>query len=312
MDRLERLVNLVAALIDTPRPLSRNEIRGRIEGYSPEPEAFRRNFERDKDLLRQMGFPLVVEVPEGANPDEAGYRIPRELYELPDPKLDEDEMTALRLAASVVQMEGEWSDALVGALRKLGGGAGPPEVPGRSTVLPAAALPVQEAAATAFAAVGERQQVTFRYHGETRVVDPWRLSYARGNWYLSGWDHTREEERQFRLDRIEGDLSATGSTGAFERPAAGHTRPPRPWQMGDEDDLTVSLWVDADHTARAALELGPDAAAQDQPDGSTVFEVHVTNRQALISFAVGFLDHAEVLGPPEMRQAMVAWLESVP
>ena len=54
MDRLERLVNLVAALIDTPRPLAREEVRQRIEGYSDDPDAFRRNFERDKDLLRQM------------------------------------------------------------------------------------------------------------------------------------------------------------------------------------------------------------------------------------------------------------------
>ncbi len=34
MDRLERLVNLVAALIDTSQPLTRAEIRQRIDGYS--------------------------------------------------------------------------------------------------------------------------------------------------------------------------------------------------------------------------------------------------------------------------------------
>jgi hypothetical protein len=36
MDRLERLVNLVAALIDTGQPLTRAEIRQRIDGYSDE------------------------------------------------------------------------------------------------------------------------------------------------------------------------------------------------------------------------------------------------------------------------------------
>src|SRR6201999_3504865 len=34
MDRLERLVNLVAALLDTDRPLTRAQIHERIEGYS--------------------------------------------------------------------------------------------------------------------------------------------------------------------------------------------------------------------------------------------------------------------------------------
>ena len=79
MDRLERLVNLVAALIDTPRPLTREDIRQRIEGYSDDPDAFRRNFERDKELLRQMGLPLVTAPLDPIHPDDFGYRIPREV-----------------------------------------------------------------------------------------------------------------------------------------------------------------------------------------------------------------------------------------
>ena len=102
MDRLERLVNLVAALIDTPVPLTRRQIHERIEGYSSEPEAFRRNFERDKELLRQMGLPLTIEAIDPAHPEEVGYRIPREQYELPDPGLDEHELAALRLASAAV------------------------------------------------------------------------------------------------------------------------------------------------------------------------------------------------------------------
>src|ERR1700757_3710405 len=108
MDRLERLVNLVAALIDTPHPLTRQAIHQRIDGYSDDPEAFRRNFERDKDLLRQMGLPLTTEPVDPSHPEEVGYRIPREEYELPDPGLDENELAALRLAAAAVQLDGAW------------------------------------------------------------------------------------------------------------------------------------------------------------------------------------------------------------
>src|SRR5947209_3517004 len=122
MDRLERLVNLVAALIDTPRALTREDIRQRIDGYSEDPDAFRRNFERDKELLRQMGLPLVTEPLDPNHPDDIGYRIPREEYELPDPGLDEHELTALRLASAAMQVDGDWGrDASVRALRKLGG-----------------------------------------------------------------------------------------------------------------------------------------------------------------------------------------------
>ncbi len=61
MDRLERLVNLVVALLDTRRPLTREELRERVGGYTDDEDNFRRNFERDKDLLRQMGIPVVTE-----------------------------------------------------------------------------------------------------------------------------------------------------------------------------------------------------------------------------------------------------------
>lgn len=312
MDRLERLVNLVAALIDTPRALSRAEIGERIEGYSSEPEAFRRNFERDKDLLRQMGFPLVTEIPDGAGPEDAGYRIPRELYELPDPGLDDSELAALRLAASAVQMEGDWSDALVRALRKLGGAAEGDAAASPPPGAGATVLPVEEAATVAFGAVAERRQVSFRYRGEDRLVDPWRLSFHRGHWYLSGLDHQRGEERLYRLDRVEGELVAIGPPGAFARPGLAQALPPPPWRMGDEEEQIARLWVDAEQAGWAAQALGPAAKVEQRADGSAVFEVAITSSGAFRSFVLGYLDHAEVLGPPALRADLVSWLENIP
>jgi predicted DNA-binding transcriptional regulator YafY len=39
--------------------------------------------------------------------------------------------------------------------------------------------------------------------------------------------------------------------------------------------------------------------------------VTVTNREAFRSFVLGFLDHAEVLSPPDLRAAVVTWLEAL-
>jgi proteasome accessory factor B len=312
VERLERLVNLVAALIDTTRPLSRAEIGARIDGYSSDPDAFRRNFERDKDLLRQMGFPVVTEILEGGGSEDAGYRIPRELYELPDLGLDEAELAALRLAASAVQMEGDWSEALVRALRKLGGAVGDT---GAGTASPGsaagAALPSEEAAAAAFAAVGERRQVRFGYRGEERLVDPWRMSFHRGHWYLAGLDHGRGEERLFRLDRVEGELTSVGPPGAFARPSTVQAAPPPPWRMGEDEEQVVRLWVDAEQATWARQALGPGALREERPDGSATFDVGVTNPAAFRSFVLGYLDHAEILGPESRRADMVAWLEAL-
>jgi predicted DNA-binding transcriptional regulator YafY len=313
MDRLERLVNLVAALLDTRRPLTRDEIRLRLDGYSDDPGAFRRNFERDKELLRQMGLPLVTEAVDPNHPEELGYRIPREEYELPDPGLDEHELAALRLASAAVQVGENWGrDATVRALRKLAGavagdagGAALNDDPAADRL---AALPGEEAVAAAFGAIAERRPVRFTYRGEDRWVDPWRLSFRRGQWYLAAFDHGRGAERLFRLDRVEGNLEAVGPRGAFARPPGSDAAPPVPWQLGDEDEIAAELLVDADQARWAVEAVGDSAVIDRRPDGSVVCHVAVTNVPAFRSFVLGFLDHAEIVGPTELRDDMTTWL----
>jgi len=311
MDRLERLVNLVAALIDTDQPLTREQIRQRIDGYSEDPDAFRRNFERDKELLRQMGLPLATEALDPNHAEDVGYRIRREEYELPDPGLDEHELAALRLASAAVQVDGTWGrDATMRALRKLGGAAteGAPDDTGNTRGAGLAALPGGDAVAVAFGAIAECRRVHFTYRGAARVVDPWRLSFRRGQWYLAGLDHHRGEERLFRLDRIEGPLAVDGPPHAFARPPGGDAAPLPAWRLGDDDEVIAELLVDADQARWALDALGEGAVTERRPDGSIVFGVEVTNVGAFRSFVLGFLDHAEILGPPNLRAGLVGWL----
>jgi proteasome accessory factor B len=316
MDRLERLVNLVAALIDTQQPLTREQIHERIDGYSDEPDAFRRNFERDKELLRQMGLPLATEALDPNRADEVGYRIPREQYELPDPGLDEHELAALRLASAAVQVDGAWGrDATVRALRKLAGaatGTAPGPAPAHDAEGGGLAdLPGGEQVATAFGAIAEQRQVRFTYRGESRLVDPWRLSFRRGQWYLAALDHHRGEERLFRLDRIEGTLDVHGPPGAFARPPGRDTGPPEPWRLGDDEEVNATLLVDAEQARWATEALGEEAVTARHPDGGVVFRVGVTNVAAFRSFVFGFLDHAEILGPADLRESTMDWLAQV-
>jgi proteasome accessory factor B len=340
MDRLERLVNLVAALLDAERPLSREELRERVGGYSDDLDAFRRNFERDKDALRQMGMPLAVEPLDGDHPDApTGYRVRREQYELPDLGLTEDELTALRVAASAVQIQGGES-ATASALRKLAGGiiperpesgarsssgrAGPASRPGAAgdagqpagteagpASAPVAEMPGGDAVGVAFGAVSERRRVAFGYRGRRRTIDPWGLAYRGGHWLLSGYDHEREAERAFRLDRVEGSLTALGEAGAFARPEEAMRAPRPPWRLGDEPEVVVTLLVDEVVAPSAVAEVGEDAVVERRPDGSVVLALAVTNRSAFYGLVVGFLDRAEILGPPEVRAEFIESLEAL-
>src|SRR5918997_665224 len=117
MRRIERLVNLIAALLETHRPLTAEDIRHQVAGYGGTSlEAFRRSFERDKETLRDMGVPLEI-VPTDAFSEQAdGYIIPKDRYYLPELDLEPEELAALKLASEAMLGRGE-KDADAGARR---------------------------------------------------------------------------------------------------------------------------------------------------------------------------------------------------
>ena len=84
--------------------------------------------------------------------------------------------------------------------------------------------------------------------------------------------------------------------------------------LGDDEPVTVRLRVDAGHADRRARRARRrrDASTPDDRRRRVDVEVTVANRAAFRSFVLGFLDHAEVLGPPEVRADIVAWLERAP
>lgn len=302
MNRLERLINLVAALLDANVPLGRDDLRFRVPGYPDGEEAFRRAFERDKEALRSMGIPVSVEPLNQAAPETGmGYRIPREQYYLRDPGLAADELAALHLAAATVRLEGTAGDE---AMWKLGGALDQPAPAGAI-----AALPGSEHLAAVFEAITARCPLTFVYRDATRTVDPWRIAFRNGHWYMNGFDHERGEERSFRLDRFGGTPEA-GPPGSFER-APGRSGPRPPWEMGDEEEVTAEVLVDAPQAGQVIAEVGEDAVRERRDDGNVVVAVRVTNRDAFRTLVLGYLDHAEVLGPDELRDDMVAWLEAM-
>lgn len=306
-DKLERLLNLTAALIEAPRPLTAQELRQRIPGFPESDDAFRRGFERDKEDLREMGIPLVVEPITHSDPPQDGYRIRKADYFLRDPGLEPEELAALHLAANAVRLDGVNIGA---AIAKLGGA--PEDVAGAAIPSPLVEqLPASPALVSLFDAVGNRRTVTFGYRGDARRLNPFRLDYQRGRWYVTGHDLDRDGERVFRLDRIDGDVTA-GPPRAFEKPSTdvpGIRR--QAWELGGDATITARLLVDADQAAWAAQTAGEDLVEERRPDGSVVLRLEVGNLDAFLSFALGFLEFAEILDPPELRETMIQRLEAM-
>ena len=306
-DRLERVTDLLLVLLDASRPLSLREIGDRVPGYPAGHDARRQAFERDKRLLRDEGVPVLAESIEAE--EQIGYRVDPDAYYLPDLGLEPDEQAALNLAVAGVHV-GE----PIGreALSKLGMGGSWPR---RAAALPLVDLPLVDglpALPLLFDAVRTGAVVTFSYRGGPRSVDVAGIRFRGGHWYVVGRDRDKGEARTFRVDRIDG-LPEVGAPGSAELPDgfdADGEFARDPWHFGPGEAGEVDGAVDPAEAGRVVTELGPDSVVERTDDGGVVVRLVVTDVEALVSWALDLLDHAEVLRPDEVRAAVGARLEA--
>ena len=304
-ERLERLINLTATLLATRRPLTLDELAERLEpGYPDDLTARRRQFERDKETLRDLGVPIAVESVDAFG-GETGYRIHPDDYYLPDPGLDASERAALHLAVTAVDLGGGVDP--LDALRKLGGAEG--EGAGQAL----ATFEVTPHLGVLFDAVARHAVVTFSYRGEPRTLEPYGILHRFGHWYVVGRDRDRDGSRAFRVDRLDGPPDV-GQPDGFVAPAGVDPNDylsSDPLTYGDDQPLAAQVLVDAARSSLVVDALGEDAVLEQRDDGSVVVALAVVNREAFRTFVLDLLDHAEVLEPPELRADIVAWLSEL-
>jgi proteasome accessory factor B len=311
MQPLERLVNLVALLLESRRPLTFEEIREKLsEAYDhPDPNSAKRMFERDKDVLRDIGVPIEV-TSRDVWDAEQGYTIPKDRYYLPEIEFTPEEITALVVAARSggdASAEDAMRKLLSGAAQGILASAGPALAPVGDEPVPVLER-VAEAVAT-----GRRVRFAYRNaRGEAseREVDAFGLAVRGGNWYLVGLDHGRREIRSFRLSRMGPDLEDVGP--GSEPPdgfrAVEHVRG-GPWADG-EVRATAELAF-APSVAWWALRGVPGARAHgERDDGWVLARVPADPPAAIASWVLSFGPDAEALEPGELREEVVRRLES--
>lgn len=321
IDRVERLTNLLALLLETPRPLTLADIAVELDGqYAATGNNLRAAFERDKAALRDIGVPIESERRDDGSFGTHVYWIDRDRYELADLDLDPDETRALQMAfAAVRSSSGAAMTAADEALWKLGGGDA-----FESAALVTASVPELPALPVLRDAAARRAVVEFGYHGRTRRVDPYGLLLRNGFWYVLGRDHGHDEQRTYRVDRIEGDATIVGGDGVFERPAGFDPRDAFPVDAkrfglgaGGDDagsaaaSATAKVRISAERAVLVERQLGADRVTRRYKRGDIVVDVPCANLDAFGSWVLGLIDHAEVLSPREARAAVVERLRSI-
>lgn len=162
--------------------------------------ARQRQFSRDKEVLTSIGVPLQWH--QNTTADDV-YVIDRERLYLPDLDLTEDEILALHQARAL-WMKTPIEDAIHSALTRMTA-----DQPASQPVVGAQLAPGQPLLTDIVAAAREQAPIRFRYRSAgreeiaTRRLRPWAVLMAYQHWYVVGWDLDRQDERIFRLSRIE-------------------------------------------------------------------------------------------------------------
>ena len=316
MRKSERLLNLLIMLLVARRHLDKQQIRGRLYPDQGD-EAFERMFERDKEELRQLGVPIETGSQDVFFDDDPGYRIHRRAYELPEVELAPDEAAVIGLAARVWQHAGlaAATSEAIGKLRAAG-----VAVDRSALDLAEPQLRADEPAFdVCWEAVQLRAPLEFDYRrggGDQvgrRHLQPWRVVWGSGRWYVLGLDTDRGEPRVFRLSRISGEVRS-GPPGAFEVPAdvdldaltRSLTGPPEP-----AEPATVLVRQGAGRgLRRRATRIEASVAG---PDGSREWDRLVIEAASstLADDVLAFGRDAYAESPPALRDAVVRRLQGV-
>ncbi|MGQ0669790.1 MAG: helix-turn-helix transcriptional regulator [Actinomycetota bacterium] len=313
MHPLERLVNLVALLLDSRRPLTFEEIRDLLTAYGQGDLATaKRMFERDKDVLRDIGVPVEL-VATDVWDVEQGYTISKDRYYLPEITFTPEEMSALFVAA---HGEGEDSSAEQ-AVRKLLYGVDGGVLAGLSRGPLAAGSDAAGTRLTLIAdAISRQRSVRFGYRTakgtpSTRHVDPHGLVWRGGHWYVVGLDRDRGDIRAFRLSRLQAEPKDVGEGSA----------PPDGFRAVDH--VQAGPWRPGAAAARARIGFSPAVAwwATSEVPGAEMgatdvngwAEVEIPAAQGgeLAEWVLSFGPDAKVLSPDWLRDEVTRRLVAV-
>jgi proteasome accessory factor B len=322
--KVERLMNLVIALLSTRGYITAEKIRSTVAGYadSRTDEAFSRMFERDKTDLRDLGIPLETGKVSPLDPTE-GYRINRDAYALPNVQLTPDEAAAVAIATQLWESP-ELITAAQSALLKLraAGVDVDPDAPVAitSTSAPAGLRGSQDILGILLSAIDSGQAVQFPHRSSraepftVRTVEPWGVVTGKGRWYLVGHDRDRDATRVFRLSRIGAEVTPIGPIGAITRPAGVDLRKIVAEAVTEvtaaPTGVQARVWVaDGRATAlrRAGRSLGPRQLAG--RDGE-VLELDIGSTEQLARDITGYGPDAVVLAPPSLRDDVLARLRA--
>jgi len=301
MSQMERIYEL-DRMFRRKRPPSKHEIQQKFEISVAQ-------FKRDLDYMRErLGAPITFDSQAG------GYRYGSYDFNLPGLWFTEREVYSLLLMDALLEQlqPGFVREQLGPFKQKLRSLLTRPNRRAESILerMQVALAPQRPVDPEPFQAICDgtirRKRLRIRYFSRSRgaesdrVISPQRVIFYRGNWYLDAWCHEKNAARRFAIDAVrlasvledealEMALADQQGYGIFSGPAEHtailHFNP------------VAARWV-------AEEEWHPAQRASALPGGGVQLEVPYGNAQELIMDILRHGPDVEVIGPPELREAV--------
>ncbi len=160
----------------------------------------------------------------------------------------------------------------------------------------------EELVATLTEAIRGRRLVEIAYLKEeegtvtAHLVEPYTIERRLPHWYVHTWDRTRDDERSFRLDRMQ---SAALSEETFE--------PRDGFQPQPLSGALVARVLYSPAVARWEVERG----AQLLTDGAAINEQKIGSSEWLVGEMLRYRGEAELLEPAELRREIAGRAQSL-
>lgn len=310
MDAFERQMDLLGLFLELRRPVTFLEIRDRIPDAYPQAktESAKRQFERDKDELRDLGIPIETVANDQG---EDAYLVRRERYYLPEIDFTPEEMAALALAGDSFGVD----DDAQRAVHKLLTHADVAVFTTITDPLVVAGPDFSLSRLDAIAeAIAQGRCVSFSYRtvsgaSGSRQVDPWALVHRAGHAYLVGLDHDRGQPRAFRLSRFSSDVAVMDARASEPPPGfdAAAAVAAGPWGPDESERIPVRVAF----TERVAWWATDGLEVTSSPPHQGWVEVVLQGSldDSFIAWVMSFGPDARVIEPAIVRDAVVERLE---
>ena len=283
-------------------------------------EVTTKTIQRDLDYMRyQLSLPIEFDYARG------GYYFTKPITDLPLFQLTEPELISVFVAQKALEAyKGTaFEQPLRSAFQKLKAATNSPEAKISISWEDldskisfrhfGAFLPDAKIFAEMTKAIQQEEVVSFHYKKldaktyEKRAVEPWHLACVSGQWYLLGYDLTREARRIFVLARMQ-NASATKARFSHRRPDEADIQKlfQNSFQIWQSEDGTLQQ-IDLrffDRAAQLVRERNwhPSQRMQELSDGNLELRLTLNSFEEIIPWILSWGRDCQVLSPTRLQK----------